>query len=337
MKDILQKIQMLKVGALNRDYPIYAQYLNSQDGLLQTCNGKEFVQVEYELPFDGLVNIFVLENVLSKVEDLEDMEMYQDDDKIHIKCEAFKTTLNMLSRYDNSGKSRFPVLSFKKFKSYIVLTEELIETIGKAFDYIGNNIYQYVYIDHKSIIASDMYKAFMSPVELECKSPIGINKTIYPLLVPGTKLGVDSEDNIIVYYDENNYAIFSGLIPISEYPAESLSEFVASNRSELKLCNMLPVMSAIYKITAVLHNERLKIINFNHDGTGVMSVSTVSEMNGRSDYKVSISDDIGEFSMNIDLNHINKITSDYNMYYTAVRGEVYFNNGTDEIAVIGLA
>ena len=74
MKDILQKLQILKIGALNKDYPVYAQYLNSKDGLLQTCNGREFVQVECELPFDGLVNIFVLESVLSKVEDLDDME-----------------------------------------------------------------------------------------------------------------------------------------------------------------------------------------------------------------------------------------------------------------------
>jgi hypothetical protein len=330
MKDILQKIQMLKVGALNSDYPVYAQYLNSQDGLLQTCNGKEFVQVEYDLPFDGLVNIFVLESVLSKVEDLEDMEMYQDGDKIYIKCEAFKAKLNMLDR----NYCKFPYLTFKKFDSYVILTEELIETIEKAFNYIGSNIYSYVYINNKAIIASDMQKAFMSPVELDLKFPIGVNKTIIPLLSPGTKLGL-SNDNIIVYYDEHNYAIFSGLIPIKDYPADKLSEFVVLSRSDTQLCNMLPIMSAIHKITAVLHNEKLKMINFNHNGSGIMSVSTTSEMNGISDYQVNIGNDIDKFNINMDLNHINKITSDYYMY-KSINDRLYFNNGIDEIAAIGL-
>ena len=329
MKDLLEKIKILKVGTANSDYPVYAQFLYSKDGVLQTTNGKDFVNLEYDLPFEGLINLYVLESFLKQVDDIDKLEFYQDNDSVFLKAGVLTAKLNMLPK----ERSSFPEIKFPSLSEKFEITEDIMEQLETAFKFVGNNIYGYVYIGKEGIISSDMYKAFMFENEFQIKNPIGLSKKMLPVLKPGVKIAL-SEGNVVVFLNEEDFVIFSDLYSMESYPYEKVFNFIKKSRSGVELCNILPIRNALDKLMPILHNEKLKLINMCSSENNIMDISAISEINGTSNYRIKVLTG-KEFDISMDASNIINIPISFDLYLSD-NDRLYLNDGESEIAVLGM-
>ena len=317
MKEILK---LLRLGITKSDYPVYGQYLHSTGKQLQTYNKSILVCIDHKLPFKGSTNFFVIENLLTS---LENYDIKQDEGNIIVESDKFKSKLII----DDVG---FPKIKDYNYKKGLFVTEDLLYILNTAIKFVGDGRYKYVVITNRGVIATDSHKVYCYNKVIDVEQNIFLDKTVINMLGVGHEINFD--DNIFVKF-EGGYIIFE-MDDISEYNIESIyAQILNYSNNVIKLCNVQVMHDAIQKVSHILFNESSKCINvFNKKK--ILTVAAESYANGISsvEYKSEL-DSMYEETFNIA--KFDNISLDYDIYVNLENNRyMYLKNEDSEIIFV---
>jgi len=296
MKELLK---ILKAGVTKNDYPVYGQYIHSTGKQLQTYNKSILACVNYELPFKGSTNFFVIENLLTH---LETYDIKQINDSIIISSDNFKSELII----DDVG---FPRVKNHNYKKGLFVTEELLYILNIAIKFVGNSYYKYVVITNKGVLATDTHRLFCYNKVMDTKSAIFLDKNIINMLKTGYEINFD--DNIFVKFDEG-YLIFE-IDDVSEYDINKIYDHILTySNNVVRLCNVQTIHDAIQKVSHVLFNENSRCINI-FNKKKILTISAESSVNGVASVEYE-SELENKYESNFDIDKFSNISLDYDVY-----------------------
>ena len=318
MKDIFK---LLKVGVTKSDYPIFGQYVNSTGKQLQTYNKSALVCVDYELPFKGSTSFFILENLLSNI---NDPIIKQKDNIIYIEAENLKSKLII----DDVG---FPIVPKYNYNDGLVIDDELLYMLNFATKFVNKEgILNYVVLTDRGIIATDRKRLFCFNNSYNIKNNIFVNKRIINSLQENYEINFD--DNVYVKFN-NGYMIFE-VDTIVDYPIDKLYNIILESSNNItKLCSMSYIKDAIQKVSSILFNESFKYITLFNKNNKLTVHAESSDGEASVEYESSLK---GKFEIQLDINYLNDIGIDYDIYTTGNKS-IYLKNNNCEIVIAACA
>lgn len=288
MNNFIRYLPVLKLGSTKYNYPSYGSYLHSDSKSLETCNDKIFIHIDCNSPFVGDVNIFVLDDIIKKVG--EDVIIVQEEEKLKISKGRFSSVLEI---------EQFPFPDMKEPEVELTkLDENTINTIKQALGFISTSDTKlsYVFLGNGCIMASDKSKIFYK--ELDIKDLIGINKSIFPILHDGCKVGTEIYNTVVGF--ENGYGKFV-VDPIRDFPYKKMREYINNSVEGIKpVCDIDILKDACNKIMPIFFNESKTFARIEGNSDGDILISASNRINGSvQEYIKGVSDFTFDISINI--------------------------------------
>ncbi len=256
MKELINLLPLLKIGASKEPYPVYAQCLNSTGSQVQTCNNNVYVSLDCRLPFKGTANFFTLNGILEKLAE-RDFSSNVKEDKILVKTNNSQYSVSLLNL-------DFPQKEAPEIDS-VDLDEDLLQQLRIASKFTGKEIYSYVYLFSDGILATNTTRMFYKQIKIpNIKKPVAINTKILSTLFDGCAVGSDENNNTVVFYP-NGFAVFT-VDNISYYPAEKILKFMETNEERQVLCNILALREWFDSITPIFGMDKANYISVKKEG-----------------------------------------------------------------------
>jgi hypothetical protein len=302
MRDIIKYLPMLKAGTSKENYPLYAQYLHIEDGFVATCNDDAYVKVDFDMPFKGNVNLFVLETILKTLPDEYGVKEGVDIVKINAKGRDYN--LNNIQNNDLP----FPEIP-KPDIECLEIDEGLLSLMKSALSFVGNMEYASVYIDDKGLVSTNGQRLLIYEQDTKLDTPILLSKEIISSLKEGYKIGASG--NTVVEFP-GGYAVFT-TPHYSSYPAENIRDYAAKALADTEpLLNVGEFKELLAKVNPTFFGEGKRIIDISNSN-GIIEVSGKSPYNGTA--KASMSSMLQEdFDMTIDADHFTAVPDDYDLH-----------------------
>lgn len=301
LKELKKALVYLKRGATKDTFVPFGVFLCSDGKKVWTFNYDTFVTVNIQLPFSGLVNIFILDNILKTVSN--DAVVKIEDEKLLISEGTIKSSLTIVefsSQIDFFEKPVVPLLS---------VTNSLIEDFKTALNFVDNK--SFLFMDNYCIMSvkADGSGAFCKLIESGIKT-VGVTSEIVSIFSEGNKIG-GVDENVVVEF-EKGYAIFS--VPLtSDFPYVKLKSIFNSTIHNNKsfLCNLAVIKDAITKLSAIFSNDKdsdMKIENVKKE----LKITASSSFNDKVeiDYSTQLEQ---EYKVSIDYSLFKGVPLDYNV------------------------
>jgi len=321
MKDLRKVLPLLKIGAGRGTYPIYCQYINSKDGKVSTCNGDEYVSVDQTLPFQGSINIFVLEDILKN---FDEFATKVKNGKLIISSGSYSSFLN-IADFD------FPVLKMPKIRM-LTIDEDLLRILKEASNFVGKDIYESVCITGTSIVATNRNRVFFHKRDTAVKEPIFLTRRMLSMLASNCKIG--TQDNKIIISFDGGYIIAIGRI-MDDFPLSKIEEFIeASKKGMVKLCNIAYMQDAKKKLSPIFFGELEQWISLKNNKKKLM---LLAESNTNGTAEVVIPSEIEDkFGIDINANILKDVAIDFDVYVNLNRlDKLYLTNDETELVLMG--
>jgi len=303
MLELLKITEILKIGATSKNYPPYGQYMVSESGILQTNNDNVFVNIEFDLPFNGGVNIFVLNDLLKKLDQ---------DKPFHLSSEG-----NILTIESGNSKTDLNIHPIKIPQPKVGIPEKLVDIsiasiLRHASKFAGSGSYGYVFIDNNAVIAYDSKRFFVADI-IETGVKLGLGKSALSLINDDCSIG--EKDGIVhIQMNEADYAKFSEYVKFDEVPTNKIKAIVKNTFVDSKsICEVKALKEAADLLSPVFFGERSHFITLK-SGDALM-VSASSAVNGESQVKL-VADNNLEFTINLGVELLKTIPDSYRMYYS---------------------
>lgn len=323
LKDALS---VLIVGSSQRDYPFYAPYVYSDGVSLCTCNESSSVKLNYEAPFTGAVNIFVLNNILKAIGDEE--YYINQKDKESLVIESGKSVL-ALSVFDIKVPDiKLDINSFNLFP----ITDDLENCFNMASLFVGQDALAPVYVDSKRICATTRSELFYSPQKLSV-AQLGLTKDNIKIIKSGYDFTSD-QGNFVLVFDSGYIVMTTHLV--DTYPFQKIESFITDiDNGKEKVCNFAVFEEAAKYLSSIFTNtDKEKKINI-HCKDEVLTLSAKSVFSGKSIYSYNIDCPLN-FSVDISLSALKKLNFSYDLYYNKKnKGVMIFNNEVSTIVLQG--
>ena len=336
IQEIIDILSKLKTGASNNTFPIYAQYLNSNNGQVTTCNGDTYICLNYELPFTNCVNLNVLYNILRSLTNTDiEVEIFNEDNKIVVYSTNYKTQLTQIT----PESMKFPNLSFDSMmmvgENAIQLDEDILNSIKYSLLFTGTEIYSYSLLHSNGICATNKAKVFLyrEPLNLSTNYKIKIDKKIASFLTPDSIIGVSEEGNVYVQRPDG-YCIF--VVDTRDYPLDSILKFTDKKESEAdnKIVNSAIFSDCIGKLMPIFHNESMTYVTLTNKNNN-LSISATTAINGTTKLFYDSLSDI-ETSILMDISNFKNILFDYDLYLKKEEAtEAVLKNENSLILILG--
>ena len=288
MKD---KLNLLKLGVKNVEFPIYMKHIESKDGYLTTYNKRNLVRVPHILPFDGLVNFFTFDSVVGKI---DYPNFVVKDDILIISSGSFKVEMPIVSSEEFIETES--VLKKVESVETITITEELFTIINRSLDIIDGRVdvlFEHIYIDNNSIIATSGSKLLYYTSNLNVKEPFGIDRNIVKFLSVGCELGAIGGNSVVKH---DNSLIISSSYNMDTFPVDKIIEGISNFHSvsdKKYVCNSETLKQMVQNVRSISIGEEIFYVNIKAEG-GNLTVSCVSATNGKAeDVYDEVGDDVG--------------------------------------------
>ena len=313
---------MLKAGASKENYPIYAQYLHIEDGFVSTCNDDAYVRVDFDMPFKGNVNLFVLETILKTLPDEYKVKEAGDIIKITAKGRDYKL---------NTTDLPFPEIP-KPSVECLEIDEGLLSLMKSALSFTGNMEYENVFIDKEGLISTSGQRLIIYEQDTGLEVPLLLSKEIISSLKVGYKIGASG--NTVVEF-LGGYAVFT-TPHYSSYPAENIREYAVKALADTQpLINVGEFKELLAKVDPIFFGEGKRIINI-VNSKGTIAVLGKSPYNGKAkaDTTSMLQDN---FDITIDADHFSAVPNDYDLHvHLGSDDRIAAKNGVAEILLRGV-
>ena len=300
LKELKDVMKYLIAASNNSPYPLYAQYLHSEDGFVYTCSGTAFSKAKVNLPFKGDVNIFVLDEILKNVN--YDCDIKVNDNNLIISKNNYVSKLII-------DQIEFPSIKDKDVHT-VEITEDLLKTLKRAGKFTSSGIAQYVYMCNNFVCSYSRDYAFFKKMSLDVKEPIGIAKNIIPMLNVGDRIGT-YESNVLVYF-KNGYIMFTSSM-IEEYPSDWIEEeFTKKTNVDLQYLISMETFNKISTaLKPIFFGEKKAFIELHNKNKELVGTAE-SHVNGRSTFTVKTELE-EEFTFFVNLHYMSLIPIAYNI------------------------
>lgn len=305
-KELYKKINILRLGATTKDFPMFGQYLHIEDNKLYTCNGDIYLCLDYETDLKGDINIHILNNILSMFYNNKDLKINKTNDKLLIQTNNYKTELPIVD-------ISFPYMNKPQIE-YFSLTESIINIFKLALNFVTkeeNSLRDILFIRNNIICSSDDTRVFYHKSDIDFgDDSFGVSRKLLPLLSDQVKIGVNALNTCVDF--GNGYGIFS-LFDMQKYPIDNIETTLSVVQDESDyVCNIAPVLDAVDKLQPIFYKEKEQILTctnmhnkFTITATSAINGQSVVELDSRLDKR---------FIFNINLNKFKNIPISFDLY-----------------------
>jgi len=294
--DLKEGMKVLSLANSKGPHPVYAEYIKSDGEKLISCDDNTYISIDYEAPFIGTVNAFVLNSFLKK--NLS-FEIEKTDEGLLLKNNGYKTTLIVDDFID------IPEVTINNIEYEVEVTKEMIDALNLAYRFVGNDNMEYIYVGNNKICASDLSRLIMIEGVYITDEAFLIDKKILQALIPGCKIGKDSETGSTYVKWDFGYGIFT-VDEISTYPFDKLFSFYdkACETREL-LCNVASIKEAVDNVSHIFYGENETVIQIKNNNYK-MIISAESALNGvvKKEFESLYE---GKASLRVDVNNFKNI------------------------------
>jgi len=304
------KLDLLSNGVKNVEYPIYMKHIESKDGYLTTYNNLNLVRVPYILPFEGLINFYVLYNILKKI-DYPDFIVTNN--TLVIRSGNFSTSIPIIS-LDEFVKTETILEKVKDIKTMFI-NNELMAVLNLATVFISAKRprYQYIYIDKDHIISTDGSKSFYYESKLDVDEPFGIDKNVVNMIEIEDELGVVDRNSVIKRGDD---LIISLSENMDTFPLNATKDIITDfNESKDKklICSSEALKIAVLNIKPISFGEEIFYVAIKNT-LKTLSVSCTSASNGFAEDSIEVDEEIS-VDILFNGNDLLNIPDGCNIYY----------------------
>ena len=324
MSDLKNVVKLLKFGATKKSYPEFGSYALSKNGKLITFNYDVLVSVDYDIGFDGGVNVYVLDGILSKV---KDAALEKKGDVLNITDGSFSAKLNIIDIADEV----FPEVDLSDVK-FSDVTSEMLDKLKLASSFVAGDSTDQMNLDkvffgNNVICGCDGHRSYIA--KHNTSDNLSFNKQILQFLSEGMLVG-RYKDSVAVKF-ENGFAVFN--FDIAEnYPVDQLVEIVdSSSKNSTKLCNIACLHDALSKLSPIFFGETFSSITLSNENN-VLTVSANSYLNGETKIEYNSFSDT-EISVDINPIYLKPIPIDFDVYLVD-KNKIYLSNDADEEIII---
>ena len=297
MKNLMNILRL----AVDKDFPVYSQYLHSTGKRLQTKSRDNTVDIEAEMPFVGCVKFSVLDSICKMSEHVEFQVV---DDFLQVSYGDATAQINI----DDVGVPKLPELS----ADFIDLDEETVNVIKLAAKFLGRGLYSYICMTNEAIFATDKTRLFFHQFSgVGVENYIAINAKIASLLDPSYRIGMNNNSTIV---DLGIGKVEFSMDDLSDYPHKNIWEYVdRSAQDAIGICQSEELLSAVRKVTPVIVDDTEQVVKLsNKDNT--LEVSALSDDVGSSSVILpSLSDE--ELTLKIGVNVIASLSKGYDVAF----------------------
>ena len=301
MRDLIKYLPVLKMAASKENYPTYAQYVHCGDRFVSTCDDVAFVKVDFDMPFRGNVNLFVLETILKTLPDEYKLETDQDTVKV-----VTKKTQYVL----NIADLPFPELDRPDAEKFVI-DEGNLEILKTSVNFTGVSEYENIYLDKDGLISTNGQRLFIYDQENILETPIMLNKKIISNLAVGYSIGVGDNGNVVIDFPDG-YALFT-TPHYSTYPAENIREWASKALPNTKpLINVGEFKDLLAKVNPIFFGEAKRFIHIENHARS-LEITGESPFNGKA--AANCKSDLKEtFVMDIDADHFATVPNEYDLH-----------------------
>jgi hypothetical protein len=327
--EILRNLAISKIATTKKDYPICGSYVVSEKGKVVSSDASSYISLDATFPFEGAVNIFVLESLLNKCSG--DMELEQQESEIKIKFDNINTIINI-----GIGIS-IPSLSCPDV-SKVSLTPEIISNLKTAVKFVGkDNLYQNVYFGDGILCATDRERVYLYKDETINSVPVMLSPKIISLLTETIQLG-SIKGAIVLSWDKTEetgagYGLFS-TTQVSGFSTDKIIKFVDNSKENLKfLCNFAVLKDALDKVKVMCVGEEDPVLQIKNE-EGRLEITGGSYLNGfmKASYESGLKE---KFEIELSFNLFSSISIDYDVYINLnQQDKLILTNGQSDIILM---
>lgn len=259
LSKLKKNISILMKGASSKDFPFYASLLTSDGSSIYTNNNDVFVNMDISLPFEGSIDIFALNGILSKI-DIKHTDIFQKKNKLYIMDDKSKYELNIVKNLKIPRLEREDIITKN-------IDNELLECLSIASSFIGSfNPFDTMYMGD-FVCASNKGDLFYYNIDIGFD--VYLNRQSLSLLRVGKRFGIQDTFMIV---DVNDGYLATTLPLHPEFPKDKAMEIIKNNMSNsIPICDFSEFKFAYDNLKPLLAKEKVKFINFDGD---VLSVKT---------------------------------------------------------------
>ena len=306
-------VQSMKHSASNDTFPLYASYLQSKDGYLKTCNDDSFSKFKFDAPFEGSVNIFVLESMLKDLDDNTTLSV--EGSQLVIKCGNFRSKLPLVNIEVPERPLPADTQNIEVTRDlYDALTMAVKFTLSQSASVADAYLYKYIIIDPEAIISTDTSRSYFKSVSLDITKPVIINAKILNSLSEKSMF-IGSFNNITFVEYSDGYSLFTTHM-LDDYPISRIKVYYKNwNEGLTPLCSYEALSDAMKQVAPILMNEKLNSITL-HNENSELYVSSESKINGTAEVKIPT--EFGkDFKLQMDLKQFKGVAGDFTVYVKA--------------------
>lgn len=320
MKELLSLIPLLQKASSNTVYPLTSKYIVSTGEKTITYNGEALIVLDYELPFVGGVNIYVLSNILKNLS--EDFLFDVDGNKLQFTDGNYHGSL-IIDQFDLHDIQE--VLERYKDVELIGLTEKVIDAIKCALKFTGSEDNKYVILKNDLIFGTNGKKLFynQNPI-INTVDRILINSKVASMLDTTCQIGT-LNDNTVIKFDKG--LMIQTNTSIYKFNMAGVLGFIDSltNKELNSICDFKNIQDGVNKLFPMSIGEGAFNVEITVGDIGIL-ITYVSIANGVAKYKIDkMCDYIGDTI--ISGNDLKSIQDkDYKLFIDSGRGDLILKN-----------
>lgn len=318
---LVDLLQIAKQASRNTDVPLYSRFVNFDGETIRACNGRVFCSLDYPSDLHGAVNVYVLESILSKIENPVI-------DSFTIKDGNFHTNIVV-------EEMVFPSVVLPDRPS-IEIDEVLYNTIKRALKYTKakDDMLSYVGIRQDGVYSSDRHYRVFRDYRWKYGGPsILINSTIFKSIQIGYRIFA-YEGNTYVVFDDG-YFVFTmdKLSVFDEFPFNRIAELTKKTDKQEFLCNSAQVTDAVKRVSPILSGEQKDAVTISNEKKRIV-VFAESTINGTSYVELDSSIDT-KFTTTMSADIFKDIPFDFDIFIDPKSTDMYLHSETASLTLVG--
>ena len=301
-------LPLLSHGSSNSDYPPFSRYIYSDGKYIHTYNNSVYVRVKLILPFTGFVNIYILTDILNKM-DAGELQCSIDNRVLKLYDNSFKSNLN-IEAFNPPDYSL--VVSRLDDLKFIKVDDDLLDSLktGVKFSSPADPDKMYVIVRDGETFSTNGGMAFYYEKNYDIKDAVFVNSKILSILDDSCEIATMDYYTIVKSGD----ILFIFILNKISWSLSTIRNMYEKCYDNLEyICDFADLKNAVSRLNSLSYGEQEFYVNLDIT-PGMITVSYSSAINGSASVSTK-SETVAEKNLIINGQFLKKISvSDYKVY-----------------------